>query len=187
MALGLGIDSAGTGHILLVSRSTDGGLTWSNPVTAAESSGSFWDKTWIVCDTWSGSPYYGNCYIQFDDNGAGNAMRMLTSTDGGATWGAGHVGFRGYVGARRAARRAAERNGRRCRTPRTTAPSTRSARPTEAPAGGKTCSSGARRCTAWSACATRRYRPPRWTEPGRSTWSGTTASSARVVRRTTSS
>jgi hypothetical protein len=87
LALGLGIDSGGVGHILLVNRSTNGGVTWSNPVTAAESTGSFWDKTWIVCDTWSGSPYYGNCYIQFDDNGAGNAMRMVTSTDGGATWG----------------------------------------------------------------------------------------------------
>lgn len=86
LALGLGIDSAATGHILLVNRSTNGGLTWTNPVTAAESSGSFWDKTWIVCDTWPGSPHYGNCYIQFDDNGAGNAMRMVTSTDGGLTW-----------------------------------------------------------------------------------------------------
>lgn len=87
MALGLGINSSGIGFVLLVNRSTDGGLTWSNPVVAAQSSGTFWDKTWIVCDTWSGSPYYGNCYAQWDDNGAGNAMRMVTSTDGGATWG----------------------------------------------------------------------------------------------------
>jgi hypothetical protein len=87
LALGLGINSVGSGHILLVNRSTNGGITWTNPVTAAESTGSFWDKTWITCDTWPDSPYYGNCYIQFDDNGAGNAMRMVTSTDGGATWG----------------------------------------------------------------------------------------------------
>jgi hypothetical protein len=87
LALGLGIDSGGTGHILLVNRSTDEGLTWSNPVVAGESTGSFWDKTWITCDTWPSSPRYGNCYIQFDDNGAGNAMRMVTSTDGGLTWG----------------------------------------------------------------------------------------------------
>jgi hypothetical protein len=87
LALGLGIDSGGSGHILLVNRSTDGGLTWSNPVTAGESTGSFWDKTWITCDTWAASQYYGNCYIQYDDNGAGNALRMVTSTDGGVTWG----------------------------------------------------------------------------------------------------
>jgi hypothetical protein len=87
LILGLGIDAGGSGHILLVDRSTDDGLTWSNPVVAGESSGSFWDKTWITCDTFAESPHYGNCYIQYDDNGAGNAMRMVTSTDGGLTWG----------------------------------------------------------------------------------------------------
>ena len=87
LALGLGIDSNSTGHTLLVNRSTDGGLTWSNPVTAAESGGSFWDKTWITCDTWASSPHYGNCYIEWDDAGGGNLMQMVTSTDGGLTWG----------------------------------------------------------------------------------------------------
>ncbi len=87
LALGLGIDSGGNGHILLVNRSVDGGLTWSNPVNAGEAPGTFWDKTWIVCDTWASSPFYGNCYIQYDDFSAGNTMRMVTSTDGGLTWG----------------------------------------------------------------------------------------------------
>ena len=87
LALGLGIDSGGNGHILLVNRSVDGGLTWSNPVNAGEAPGTFWDKTWIACDTWASSPFYGNCYIQYDDFSAGNTMRMVTSTDGGLTWG----------------------------------------------------------------------------------------------------
>jgi hypothetical protein len=87
LALGLGIDAGGTGHIHLVNRSTDGGLTWSNPVIAAESPGTFWDKTWIACDTWASSPHYGNCYIEWDDAGAGNTLKMITSTDGGLTWG----------------------------------------------------------------------------------------------------
>ena len=86
LALGLGIDSNGFGHILLVNRSTDGGLTWTNPVNAGTAPGSFWDKTWITCDTWPQSPNYGNCYIEFDDNSAGNDMSMVTSTDGGLTW-----------------------------------------------------------------------------------------------------
>jgi hypothetical protein len=87
LALGLGIDSNGFGHILLVNRSTDGGVTWSNPVNAGEAPGTFWDKTWITCDTWPQSPHYGNCYVEFDDNSAGNDMSMVTSTDGGVTWG----------------------------------------------------------------------------------------------------
>jgi hypothetical protein len=87
LLLGLGINSSGSGHILLVDRSTDGGLTWSNPFVAGESSGSFWDKTWITCDTWASSPYYGNCYIEYDDYGQGTVMKMVTSSDGGLTWG----------------------------------------------------------------------------------------------------
>ena len=88
LALGLGINANGIGFVLLVNRSTDGGLTWSNPVTAAQSPGTFWDKTWIACDTWASSPHYGNCYAQWDDNGLGNQMLMTTSTDGGLTWSA---------------------------------------------------------------------------------------------------
>ena len=87
LALGLGIDAGGDGHILLVNRSTDGGMTWSKPVIAGTAPGTFWDKTWITCDTWPQSPHYGNCYIEFDDNSLGNDMEMVTSTDGGATWG----------------------------------------------------------------------------------------------------
>jgi len=86
LALGLGIDDSLNGHILLVNRSTDDGLTWSDPVDAGETQ-SFWDKTWITCDTWAESPHYGNCYIEFDDTFAGNDMSMVTSTDGGLTWG----------------------------------------------------------------------------------------------------
>jgi len=90
LALGLGIDASGDGHILLVNRSTDGGVTWSNPVVAGTAPGTFWDKTWIGCDTWAQSPHYGNCYIEFDDNSAGNVVTMVTSTDGGLTWGSLH-------------------------------------------------------------------------------------------------
>ena len=53
LALGLGIDATGDGHILLVNRSTDDGVTWADPVTAGTAPGTFWDKTWIGCDTWA--------------------------------------------------------------------------------------------------------------------------------------
>jgi hypothetical protein len=68
-----------------VSRSTDG-LTWQNPVSVdATSSNS--DKNWVVCDSWSSSPHYGNCYIEWDDPGNFDQILMSTSTDGGMTWG----------------------------------------------------------------------------------------------------
>jgi hypothetical protein len=80
----LAINSSG-GAAVLTSRSTDGGLTWGNPVTAA--TGSNLDKNWIVCDNTPSSGFYGNCYTEYDVNGAGNALRMTTSSNGGATWG----------------------------------------------------------------------------------------------------
>jgi hypothetical protein len=86
LAQGLTINSSGQGDSVIVNRSTDGGLTWSNPVTVAASPGTFWDKTWIACDVWPQSPHYGNCYSQWDDNGLGNQMMMSRSTDGGLTW-----------------------------------------------------------------------------------------------------
>jgi hypothetical protein len=76
----------GAGVAVLASRSMDGGLTWSNPMTAA--TGTFLDKNWIVCDNTSTSSFYGRCYTQYDDHNAGNALRISTSSDGGLTWGA---------------------------------------------------------------------------------------------------
>jgi hypothetical protein len=73
---------------VVVSRSTDGGLTWQNPISVDASSASS-DKNWIVCDSWASSPHYGNCYIEWDDpsSAAQDEIFMNTSTDGGLTWG----------------------------------------------------------------------------------------------------
>ncbi len=73
---------------VLVNRSTDGGLTWSNPVTVTPHSGL--DKDWIACDTTASSPFYGNCYTEWDDNGAGNIIKMSTSSDSGLSWSTPH-------------------------------------------------------------------------------------------------
>jgi len=80
-SLGIG----GSSVDVLTSRSTDGGLTWSNPVVTATGS---LDKNWIACDNTTGSPHYGNCYTEYDITTSGDSIRMRTSTDGGATWGA---------------------------------------------------------------------------------------------------
>src|SRR5439155_24023765 len=72
---------------VLVSRSTDG-LTWSNPIVV-NNDGHFLDKNWTACDDTASSPFFGNCYTEFDDNTLGDLIQMSTSTDGGLTWGAG--------------------------------------------------------------------------------------------------
>lgn len=74
-----------TGNIqAVVSRSTDGGASWGNPIVVAQ--GANLDKDWITCDNTAASPHYGNCYMEWDDNGSGNLVWMSTSSDGGLTW-----------------------------------------------------------------------------------------------------
>jgi len=70
-----------------VSRSTNGGLTWSNPVKVL-ATGAFYDKNWSVCDDTASSPFYGNCYTEFDDVNLNDQEMMSTSTNGGSSWGA---------------------------------------------------------------------------------------------------
>ncbi len=72
---------------VLVSRSTDGGLTWSTPVVV-NNDGHFNDKNWTACDNTASSPFFGNCYTEFDDASKSDTIQMSTSTDGGQTWGA---------------------------------------------------------------------------------------------------
>ena len=70
---------------VVVSRSIDG-LSWQNPISVDPSvPGS--DKNWIVCDSWSISPHYGSCYIEWDDASNSDEIFMSTSIDGGLTWG----------------------------------------------------------------------------------------------------
>ncbi len=67
-----------------VSRSTDGGNTWGKPVVIAN--GPNLDKDWLVCDSSATSPFYGNCYMEWDDTGAADQVYMSTSADGALTW-----------------------------------------------------------------------------------------------------
>ncbi|MCW2879631.1 MAG: hypothetical protein JWQ95_3731 [Sphaerisporangium sp.] len=85
-SLGITDTSGVIGAAVLTSRSTDGGLTWQNPVNTALAGGGNLDKNWIVCDNTATSPFYGNCYTEFDDNGAGNAVKIARSTGGGTSW-----------------------------------------------------------------------------------------------------
>jgi hypothetical protein len=83
------------GNAVVTSRSTDG-LSWSTPFTTA--TGGDLDKNWIVCDNTASSPFYGHCYTQWDDHGAGNRLQMSTSTDGGQHWSAPATNNTGVIG-----------------------------------------------------------------------------------------
>jgi hypothetical protein len=83
----LGLDSSVTGRAVLVSRSTNGGLTWGNPVTVRTATGTEdFDKNWTVCDNTTTSPFFGRCYTVWDDFGHGNLLKIAFSRDGGLTW-----------------------------------------------------------------------------------------------------
>jgi hypothetical protein len=86
MIASLPISNTAQTPAVAVSRSTDGGQTWQNPVSVDATSEDS-DKNWIVCDSFSASPYYGNCYVEWDDPLVNDEILMSTSSDGGMTWG----------------------------------------------------------------------------------------------------
>lgn len=69
----------------LVSRSSDG-VHWGAPIAVALGQKST-DKDWITCDEWQSSPFYGRCYVEWDDPSNGGIIHMSASADGGLTWG----------------------------------------------------------------------------------------------------
>jgi len=71
------------GEAVGVSASSDG-ITWGKPVLVDDSGSD--DKEWITCDNTSTSPYYGNCYVEWDEPEQGDLVFMSTSSDGGKTW-----------------------------------------------------------------------------------------------------
>ena len=66
-----------------VSRSSDG-IHWNNPIYVISNQDA--DKNWIACDNSASSPYYGNCYVEWDNPDYGDLLYMSTSHDGGQTW-----------------------------------------------------------------------------------------------------
>jgi len=76
------------GAAVLVSSSTDG-ITWGTPATVSVvETGGYYDKPWLACDNIPSSPYFGNCYVEWDDFSQFDLIQMSTSKDGGKTWSA---------------------------------------------------------------------------------------------------
>jgi hypothetical protein len=73
---------------IFVSRSTNGGATFGNPVQIPPPAtrNVNLDKNWTVCDNHPASPFYGHCYTEFDNFAENDLEYMSTSSDGGATW-----------------------------------------------------------------------------------------------------
>jgi hypothetical protein len=85
-----------------VSRSSDGGRSWSEPVTVFKGKGTgigpantavFYDKEWLTVDNNPGSPFYGRAYLTTSRflNGlqgayAESPIFLSWSDDGGRTW-----------------------------------------------------------------------------------------------------
>jgi hypothetical protein len=68
---------------VVVNRSPDG-INWDNPIMVSSTPSS--DKNWIACDNTSTSPFFGHCYLEWDDPSSKNLIWMSTSADGGLTW-----------------------------------------------------------------------------------------------------
>jgi hypothetical protein len=86
------VDAAGTAASVVVSRSTDGGASWSPATVVSDGirQGLFDDKPYLAVDDWAGSPHEGNVYVTWTTNN-GNQTQVIslaTSTDGGQTWSA---------------------------------------------------------------------------------------------------
>ncbi len=69
-----------------VSRSPDG-LHWGSLINIDKTH--LDDKNWSVCDNTTSSPYYGNCYTEWDQAYGTGDVLMSVSSDGGQTWSAG--------------------------------------------------------------------------------------------------
>ena len=73
--------------------------TWDPPVPVASVTGKQdFDKNWIACDNWAGSPNYGRCYVEWDDFSTANRVHVAYSGDGGLNWTEGALPNSGVIG-----------------------------------------------------------------------------------------
>lgn len=89
-AMTLSLNASSTSSGFEIFRSTNGGLSWEDPVWAIQSgSDVFEDKEMIACDRAPDSPYQGNLYIswtRFSDNNRRTDCCFIRSVDGNQNW-----------------------------------------------------------------------------------------------------
>ena len=78
------LTASGTDQVA-VSRSADA-MNWGNPIIVSSTNDA--DKPWIACDNTTSSPFFGHCYMEWDDPSipANGLIWMSTSANGGLTW-----------------------------------------------------------------------------------------------------
>jgi hypothetical protein len=89
----LGFDRSYQRSALLITHSSNGGVTWSTPTAIVQSTtiNLFHDKEMLTIDTHPGSPHFGTLYVEWTEflNNLTSARIVISrSTDGGATWSA---------------------------------------------------------------------------------------------------
>ena len=98
---GLGSANLSQGDVS-VSYSPDGGQNWSEPVTVLKGQGNaggqanqakFYDKEWLTCNNYPGTPFYGRCWVTatlflsgLHGSYASSDIVISWSDDGGVTW-----------------------------------------------------------------------------------------------------
>jgi hypothetical protein len=89
-AMTLSLNASSTSSGFEIFRSTNGGLSWEDPVWAIQSgSDVFEDKEMIACDRAPDSPYQGNLYIswtRFSDHNRRTDCCFIRSIDGNQNW-----------------------------------------------------------------------------------------------------
>jgi hypothetical protein len=80
------VDTSAEITAVIVSRSTDG-IQWETAPVQVTPNVVSSDKDWIACDNTPQSPFYGNCYIEWDNPADRQLIQMSTSSNGGQTWG----------------------------------------------------------------------------------------------------
>jgi hypothetical protein len=83
----ISIDISNGNGVIIVYKSTDGGVTFPLAYTAQGNQSNYEDKEWIACDLTTGSSAFkNNLYISWTRFGTPSGILLTKSTNGGVNW-----------------------------------------------------------------------------------------------------